>query len=138
HVNPEGEIVETLGPADAPGVDIISIIRKHNLPVTFNEQTIAEAAKIPDQIPASEIAKRRDLRQAFIVTIDPDDAKDFDDAINVDELPDGGWRLGVHIADVSHYVRPNSPLDKEARQRGNSCYLVDRVIPMLPEKLSNG
>lgn len=137
HVNPEGEIIERLGKADAPGVDILSIIRKHNLPTSFNERTLAEAAAIPTGIPAEEIAKRRDLRQEFIITIDPDDAKDFDDAVNVDELPGGGWRLGVHIADVSHFIRPGHALDREAHGRGNSVYLVDRVIPMLPEKLSN-
>jgi ribonuclease R len=138
HVNPEGEIIEVLGKSTAPGVDILSIIRKYQLPTTFTEPTIAEAARIPEIIPAAEIKRRRDFRNAFIVTIDPDDAKDFDDAVNVDELPDGGWRLGVHIADVSHYVAPGSALDREAHARGNSVYLVDRVIPMLPEKLSNG
>lgn len=137
HVNPEGEIVEVLGKATAPGVDIVAIIRKYHLPVRHTEQTLAEAERIPERIAADEYAKRLDLRNKFIVTIDPDDAKDFDDAVNVDELPDGGWRLGVHIADVSHYVQPDSALDREARARGNSVYLVDRVLPMLPEKLSN-
>jgi ribonuclease R len=135
HVNPEGAITERLGKADAPGVDILSIIRKHQLPTKFSEQTLAEVARIPATVP---VHGRLDLRDRFIITIDPDDAKDFDDAVNVDELPDGGWRLGVHIADVSHYVTPGSALDREARARGNSVYLVDRVIPMLPEKLSNG
>ncbi len=134
HVNPEGTITEVLGKADAPGVDIISIIRKFHLPLEFTAQTLAEVDRIPDTIPT---AGRLDLREKFILTIDPDDAKDFDDAIHVDELPDGGWRLGVHIADVSHYVTPGSALDREASARGNSVYLVDRVIPMLPEKLSN-
>lgn len=138
HVNPEGEIVEVLGRSDAPGVDIMAIIRKYHLPTKFSEQTLAEAEKLPDKVPASDTKGRLDLRQKFIVTIDPDDAKDFDDAINVDELPDGGWRLGVHIADVSHYVEPGSALDREAHGRANSVYLVDRVLPMLPEKLSNG
>jgi ribonuclease R len=137
HVNPEGEIVEVLGKATAPGVDIVAIIRKYHLPVRHTEQTLAEAERIPERIASTEYAKRLDLRKEFIVTIDPDDAKDFDDAVNVDELPDGGWRLGVHIADVSHYVQPDSALDREARARGNSVYLVDRVLPMLPEKLSN-
>lgn len=137
HVNPEGEIVEVLGKATAPGVDIVAIIRKYHLPVRHTEQTMAEAERIPERIAPTEYAKRLDLRGKFIVTIDPDDAKDFDDAVNVDELPDGGWRLGVHIADVSHYVQPDSSLDREARARGNSVYLVDRVLPMLPEKLSN-
>ena len=133
HVNPEGEIVEVLGKASAPGVDILSILRKYRLPTTFSEQTLTEAARILEEVPPG----RLDLRNKFIVTIDPDDAKDFDDAVNVDELPDG-WRLGVHIADVSHFVKPGSALDREARARGNSVYLVDRVVPMLPEKLSNG
>jgi ribonuclease R len=134
HVNPEGEIVEVLGKADAPGVDILSILRKYRLPTDFSPQTLAEAERIREEVPTG----RLDLRKKFIVTIDPDDAKDFDDSVNVDELPDGGWRLGVHIADVSHFVRPGSALDREARARGNSVYLVDRVVPMLPEKLSNG
>ena len=134
HVNPEGQIVEVLGKATTPGVDILSILRKYRLPTDFSEQTLAEAERISDTVPPG----RLDLRQRFIITIDPDDAKDFDDAVNVDELPDGGWRLGVHIADVSHYVKPGSALDREARARGNSVYLVDRVVPMLPEKLSNG
>ena len=138
HVNPEGEIVEVLGKSTAPGVDILAIIRKHHLPTRFAEQTQAEAAGVSDTIPAAELKHRLDLRDKFIVTIDPDDAKDFDDAVNVDELPGGGWRLGVHIADVAHYVEPESALDREARARGNSVYLVDRVLPMLPEKLSNG
>ncbi|HUI07543.1 MAG TPA: ribonuclease R [Verrucomicrobiae bacterium] len=137
HVNPEGQIVEVLGKATAPGVDILAIIRKYHLATRHTEQAMAEAERIPDRIPAAEYASRLDLRQQFIVTIDPDDAKDFDDAVNVDELADGGWRLGVHIADVSHYVRPDGALDREAHARGNSVYLVDRVLPMLPEKLSN-
>jgi ribonuclease R len=137
HVNPEGIIIERLGKADAPGVDILSIIRKHNLPTEFNERTLAEAAGIATGLTPGEIARRRDLRNDYIITIDPDDAKDFDDAVNVDEIPGGGWSLGVHIADVCHYVRPGNALDREAHGRGNSVYLVDRVIPMLPEKLSN-
>lgn len=135
--SPEGEIVEVLGKSDAPGVDILAIIRKFHLPTSFAESTVAEVARIPERIPAAEYERRLDLRGHFIVTIDPDDARDFDDAVNVDELPGGGWRLGVHIADVSHYVPPDGALDKEARARGNSVYLVDRVLPMLPEKLSN-
>jgi len=138
HVNPEGQIVEVLGKSSAPGVDILAIIRKYHLPTQFSEQALAEAKLIPDEIPVSELKQRLDLLGKFIITIDPDDAKDFDDAVNVDELPNGGWRLGVHIADVSHYVRPGSALDREARARGNSVYLVDRVLPMLPEELSNG
>jgi ribonuclease R len=137
HVSPEGDIVEVLGKSDAPGVDILSIIRKYQLPVKFSEQAMAEVERLPDRITPAELRGRLDFRKQFIITIDPDDAKDFDDAVNVDELPGGGWRLGVHIADVSHYVKAGSALDREARARGNSVYLVDRVIPMLPEKLSN-
>lgn len=137
HANPEGEIIEVLGKATDPGVDMLSIIRKHNLPLEFPGSVEREAERISETIPPEEIAKREDLRGGFVITIDPDDAKDFDDAINVERTANG-WQLGVHIADVSHYVRPGGALDKEARARGNSTYLADRVIPMLPERLSNG
>jgi len=137
HVNPEGEIIEVLGPASAPGVDMLSIIRKHQLPTDFPESVEREAERIPEQVAPAEIARRIDLRDGFVITIDPDDAKDFDDAIDVERTAHG-WKLGVHIADVSHYVRPGNALDKEAKKRGNSTYLSDRVIPMLPERLSNG
>src|SRR5205823_10965517 len=135
HVNPEGEIIELLGPRSAPGVDILSIIRKYHLPVEFPKAVLEEASAIPETV--TQIDGREDLRQQFIVTIDPDDARDFDDAIHVQEIK-GGWRLGVHIADVSAYVKPGGALDREARRRGNSVYLPDRVIPMLPQRLSNG
>ncbi len=135
--NPEGEISEVLGAAQDPGVDMLSIIRKHNLPAEFPRDVLEEAERISETIDVAEIAAREDLREEMVVTIDPDDAKDFDDAINV-ERTKTGWRLGVHIADVSHYVRPGTALDREARVRGNSTYLADRVIPMLPERLSNG
>jgi len=139
HVNPEGEIVEVLGRADAPGIDMLSIIRKYDLPTEFPRAVIDEANRIPKSVEQRMINGREDLREGFIVTIDPDDARDFDDAINVEKIDhDGGWRLGVHIADVSAYVTPGNALDREARQRGNSVYLPDRVIPMLPERLSNG
>jgi ribonuclease R len=137
HVNPEGEIIEVLGPASSPGVDMLSIIRKHNLPMEFPAEVDQEAERIPEQIDPAEISRREDLRGKFVITIDPDDAKDFDDAIDV-ERTKNGWNLGVHIADVSHYVRPGNALDREAKTRGNSTYLADRVIPMLPERLSNG
>jgi ribonuclease R len=142
-MNPEGTIVETLGPANAPGVDMLSIIKKHGLPERFPDEVLTEADRIPDTISENELAAREDCRGYEIVTIDPDDAKDFDDAIHVERLPashgsPGGWRLQVHIADVSHYVFPGNALDREARSRGNSTYLADRVIPMLPERLSNG
>jgi ribonuclease R len=138
HVNPEGEILEVLGPATAPGVDMLSILRKYNLPTEFPKTVLDEANRIPKSVEHRMIDGREDLRDKFIVTIDPDDARDFDDAIDVDKINDEGWKLGVHIADVSAYVTPNSALDREARQRGNSVYLPDRVIPMLPERLSNG
>lgn len=138
HVNPEGEIVEVLGPSTDPGVDILAIIRKHHLATAFPHDVQREVERIPNEVTDADREGRLDLRDEFILTIDPDDAKDFDDAVQVEEKPDGGWRLGVHIADVSHYVRPQTAVDREAQSRGNSVYLVDRVLPMLPEKLSNG
>lgn len=140
HVNPEGKIIEVLGPADKAGVDMLSIIRKYHLPEEFPREVMQAAEAITEEVDEAESAEREDLRNRFIITIDPDDARDFDDAIEVEELPasGGGWRLGVHIADVSHYVPPGGVLDREAFARGNSVYLADRVIPMLPERLSNG
>ena len=138
HVNPEGQIIEVLGPSSAPGVDMLSIIRKYHLPTEFPENVLEDAQKIPETVGEEMFEGREDLRDQFIVTIDPDDARDFDDAINVERLPGGGWSLGVHIADVAAYVKPGGALDREAYQRGNSVYLPDRVIPMLPERLSNG
>ncbi len=138
HVNPEGEIIEVLGASGAPGVDMLSIIRKYHLPLEFPAEVMEEAEHIPETVDASLAEGREDLRGEFIVTIDPDDARDFDDAINVERLNGGGWKLGVHIADVAAYVAPESALDREALKRGNSVYLPDRVIPMLPERLSNG
>ena len=137
HVNPEGKIIEVLGPAAKAGVDMLSIIRKYHLPEEFPREVMHAAEQIPETVDETTAAGREDLRNDFILTIDPDDARDFDDAIRVEELP-GGWRLGVHIADVSHYVQPGGALDREAFARGNSVYLADRVIPMLPERLSNG
>src|SRR5438874_1049762 len=137
HVNPEGEIIEVLGPASAPGVDVLSIIRKYHLPAEFSKDVLDQAERISEKIGSRQLESREDLRKEFIVTIDPDDARDFDDAIQV-EKTSTGWRLGVHIADVATYVEPASVLDREARRRGNSVYLPDRVIPMLPERLSNG
>jgi len=137
HVNPEGEIIEVLGPATAPGIDMLSIIRKYHLPAEFPKDVLDQAERISDKIDPRQLEEREDLRKEFIVTIDPDDARDFDDAIHVDKTKSGWW-LGVHIADVAAYVEPGSALDREARRRGNSVYLPDRVIPMLPERLSNG
>ena len=138
HVNPEGQIIEVLGPSSAPGVDMLSIIRKYHLPTEFPRDVLEEAQTIPETVDEEMFEGREDLRGQFIVTIDPDDARDFDDAINVERIPGGGWRLGVHIADVAAYVKPGAALDREAYKRGNSVYLPDRVIPMLPERLSNG
>ena len=137
HVNPEGHVIEVLGRTGAPGVDILSIIRKYHLPQEFPADVVREAERIAPTVPEQEAARRTDLRSRFIITIDPDDAKDFDDAVEVQRTKDG-WAVSVHIADVSHYVRPKTALDREAVSRGNSVYLADRVIPMLPEALSNG
>ena len=137
HVNPEGQIIEVLGPAGAQGIDMLSIVRKYQLPENFPVEVDREAGRFSEEVSREEIARREDIRAMPVVTIDPDDAKDFDDAIHVERIAQG-WRLGVHIADVSHYVQPGTLLDKEARERGNSTYLADRVIPMLPERLSNG
>src|SRR5436305_4574160 len=137
HVHQEGEIIEVLGSASAPGVDVLSIIRKYHLPAEFSKDVLDQAERISEKIGSRQLESREDLRKEFIVTIDPDDARDFDDAIQV-EKTGTGWRLGVHIADVATYVEPASALDREARRRGNSVYLPDRVIPMLPERLSNG
>ena len=137
HVSPEGEIIEVLGPSHDPKVEVLGIIKKHGLPTAFPDRVLEDAAEIPTEIPVAELGSRLDLRHLPIFTIDPDDARDFDDAIHVAPVGDG-WEVGIHIADVSHYVSPHSALDKEAYQRGNSVYLPDRVIPMLPERLSNG
>jgi ribonuclease R len=137
HKDPEGEVVELLGHYLDPGVDILSVIRRHNLQVEFPAVVIEEAERIPESVGKADTEGREDLRAQPAITIDPDEAKDFDDAIHVEETG-SGWMLSVHIADVSHYVLPGTQLDKEARKRGNSTYLVDRVLPMLPERLSNG
>src|SRR5437667_6193148 len=119
HVNPEGEIIEVLGPASAPGIDMLSIIRKYHLPTEFPRDVLDHAKGIPETVDARQFEGREDLRGEFIVTIDPDDARDFDDAIQV-EKTGSGWRLGVHVADVAAYVEPDSALDRAARRRGNS------------------
>ncbi|MEO6181739.1 MAG: ribonuclease R [Verrucomicrobiota bacterium] len=140
--NPEGEIIEVLGSPDEEGVDMLSVLRHYDLPLHFPKNVLQEAKSIaksrPTNEPASEdFAGRVDCRAHSVVTIDPDDAKDFDDAISLERISNDRWKLWVHIADVSHYVQTGSALDDEARKRGNSTYLVDRVIPMLPEALSN-
>jgi ribonuclease R len=137
HTNPEGEIVEVLGAPDAEGVDMLSVLRQYNLPLHFPKAVLAEANAIGSMVDARDFAGRVDCRNHQVVTIDPDDAKDFDDAICLERVSPEQRRLWVHIADVSHYVKPGTALDVEAEKRGNSTYLVDRVIPMLPEALSN-
>lgn len=136
--NPEGKIVEILGDKGAPGVDIEAIIHQLELPQAFPVEVERELEKVPEEISEEEIATRKDLRDLPMVTIDGEDAKDLDDAVSIEDLGGSKLRLGVHIADVSHYVKENSALDREALERGTSIYLVDRVIPMLPRKLSNG
>ncbi len=137
HTNPEGEIIEVLGAPDAEGVDMLSVLRQYQLPLHFPKNVLHEARAIGTNVAPGDLAGREDCRRHAVVTIDPDDAKDFDDAICLQRVSHDQWKLWVHIADVSHYVKPGSALDVEARQRGNSTYLVDRVIPMLPEALSN-
>lgn len=134
----EGKIIEVLGQKGDPGIEILSIIKRHNLPTEFPPEVERAANKVPQAISEDEIAGRKDLRQLPIVTIDGEDAKDLDDGVHVERLKNGRYLLGVHIADVSHYVRENTVLDKEAQLRGTSVYLVDRVLPMLPQRLSNG
>lgn len=135
--NPEGEVTEIIGHIDDPGTDIMSIIKAYDLPVDFPESVIKSLDDIPDEVSEKDKAGRTDLRNLLTVTIDGEDAKDLDDAITI-TMENDIYHLGVHIADVSHYVTENSPLDKEALKRGTSVYLVDRVIPMIPHKLSNG
>lgn len=135
--SPEGEIEEILGHVNDPGVDILSLVRAYDLPEEFPEEVMEQAAHTRDEVLEEELAGRKDLRKWQTVTIDGEDAKDLDDAITISR-EDFGYRLGVHIADVTHYVKEGSPLDREAIKRGTSVYLVDRVIPMLPHKLSNG
>jgi ribonuclease R len=133
-----GVVTETIGHKDEPGIEILSIVHKHNIRSEFPDEVLAEAEQVPDQISAADLKGRRDLRGQQIITIDGADAKDLDDAVTVERLDNGHFQLGVHIADVSHYVREDSALDKEAFERGTSSYLTDRVIPMLPQRLSNG
>lgn len=135
--NPEGRVVEILGHVNDPGVDIMSVVRAYELPVEFSDEVMRSLGSVPDEVDPEEIKRRKDIRNITTVTIDGEDAKDLDDAITLSKEGDI-YRLGVHIADVTHYVREGEPLDREALKRGTSVYLVDRVIPMLPHKLSNG
>ena len=134
----EGEVIQILGHKNDPGVDILSVIHKHGLPMMFPADALDQANNVPDTIDPKDLENRRDLRNEVIVTIDGADAKDLDDAVTVTKLDNGNYKLGVHIADVSHYVTEGSPIDVEAADRGTSIYLVDRVIPMIPHRLSNG
>ena len=133
-----GEVIKILGHKNDPGVDILSIVAKYNIPDTFSEKVIKELDYIPEEVKPNEMQGRTDLRDEVIFTIDGDDTKDIDDAISIEKLSNGNYKLGVHIADVSYYVKEGSALDDEAYLRGTSVYLADRVIPMLPHKLSNG
>lgn len=136
--DPRGRVKEIIGWPDSPGVDIMSVVHKYGLQTHFPERVVSEAERVAVEVPESEKARREDWTDRLVITIDPFDAKDHDDAIWVERKKNGGWTLAVHIADVSHYVKPGTELDKEALKRGNSTYLVDRVLPMLPENLSNG
>ena len=134
----EAEITEILGHKNDPGIDIISIIYKHGITIDFPDDVLQQASEIPDEISPEELEDRIDRRNEQIVTIDGADAKDLDDAISVKKLDNGNYQLGVYIADVSYYIDKGSPMDEEAYERGTSVYLVDRVIPMIPHRLSNG
>lgn len=134
----EAEIIKILGHKNDPGVDILSIIYKHGMTIDFSEEVLQQAAETPDEISPEELEGRVDRRDEQIVTIDGADAKDLDDAVTVKQLDNGNYRLGVYISDVSYYVEKDSPIDIEAYARGTSVYLVDRVIPMIPHRLSNG
>ncbi len=138
HGRYSGEVVEIIGHKNDPGVDILSIVKKYNISTFFPDDVKEEVKSIPDCVNQSEFVGRHDLRNEMIFTIDGDDTKDIDDAISIKMLSNGHYQLGVHIADVSYYVKEGSPLDDEAMERGTSVYLVDRVIPMLPHELSNG
>jgi ribonuclease R len=137
NVTPRGRIIEVLGWPGDPGVDIIGVIHRFGLRTSFPDAVLAEARAVPEAPDIKEIARRVDWRNQLVITIDPADAKDHDDAIWLEKTRTG-WTLAVHIADVSHYIKPGSPMDQEAVERGNSTYLVDRVLPMLPTELSNG
>ncbi len=134
----KAEVMKILGHKNDPGVDILSIVNKYGINDTFSDEVMEEVDKLPNEVSEEEMVGRRDLRNACIFTIDGDDTKDIDDAISIDILDNTNYKLGVHIADVSYYVKENSKIDEEAYDRGTSVYLADRVIPMLPHKLSNG
>ncbi len=133
-----GEVVEIIGHKNDPGIDILSIVKKYNIEIDFPDDVKEQLKNIPSEVSEEECKNRRDLRNEMIFTIDGDDTKDIDDAVSIHRKPNGNYVLGVHIADVSYYVKEGSPLDNDAMERGTSVYLVDRVIPMLPHELSNG
>lgn len=133
-----GEVVEIIGHKNDPGIDILSIVKKYNIETDFPDDIKEQLKNIPSEVSEEECKNRRDLRNEMIFTIDGDDTKDIDDAVSIHRKPNGNYVLGVHIADVSYYVKEGSPLDNDAMERGTSVYLVDRVIPMLPHELSNG
>ncbi len=135
--NPVGKIIDVLGEPGENDTEMHAILAEFGLPYRFEPQVEEAAAKIPVKIEEKEIKRRKDMRGVLTFTIDPADAKDFDDAVSYEELPGGNCQVGIHIADVTHYVRPNDIIDKEACERGTSVYLVDRTVPMLPEALSN-
>jgi ribonuclease R len=135
--NPIGEVIDVLGDSGENTTEMYAILAEFNLPYKYPEKVVAAAGKINGKISSEEIRKRKDFRNVTTFTIDPADAKDFDDALSVRKLKNGNWDVGIHIADVTHYVRPNTLLEKEAISRATSVYLVDRVVPMLPERLSN-
>ena len=137
HLSPEGRVVEVLGRAGEVSAEIKSVVSEFKLPLHFPREVSEEAERLPDVIPHDEIARPLDFRQQFCITIDPEDAKDFDDAVSLERMPDGSLRLGVHIADVSYYVKEGTVLDREALKRSTSVYFPNMVIPMLPERLSN-
>ncbi|SEL29897.1 RNAse R [Carnobacterium iners] len=134
----QGIVKSIVGHKNDPGIDILTIVYKHGIQIEFPEEVMAQANEVPDKITEKDMENRRDLRDEIVVTIDGEDAKDLDDAVTVKKLANGHFKLGVHIADVSYYVTEDSPLDKEAFDRATSVYLTDRVIPMLPHRLSNG
>src|SRR5690606_4957163 len=135
--NPFGKITDVLGQPEETQAEMHAIMLDYNLPMEFPAEVLEEAEDISAELDANEIKKRRDMRDVPTFTIDPKDAKDFDDALSIRELENGNWEIGVHIADVTHFVKPDSFIEAEAYNRATSVYLVDRVVPMLPERLSN-
>jgi ribonuclease R len=135
--NPYGEVIELLGKNSPNDNEMISILVNQGLDFRFEDDVLSEAEVVTIDLDPKEVAKRRDFRNITTFTIDPEDAKDFDDALSFERLENGNIEVGIHIADVSHYVRPGMAMDREALKRSNSVYLVDRVVPMLPEQLSN-